>query len=963
MLPILRLRGVHLRLIIALLISAFFSISAHAEPNTLHYRASLYQSGHPLSGEFGTIREMTSWKQFLYVSWSDLDGDFWLDVWNLGQPTAPLFVTSYSFGNIFDDSNALVPAAHLKQPRDLKVLNNHLVLWSEFAVRAYPLYPDGTLGAEHSSTLGGERNPNGIGRLTHAGQFAAAERIMYSDAEVLDLLAGQYPLSVIEELLVQDGVVSLQDPTRPFFIAQSRANGEDVFTTESPLNATFEGDPAILSVNRDQATLTVFRPTAPDHVRDFWLPKLTKLFKPGAFSRSLDDLTHNVVRQLRVRATQKLLFKQIGKKLRLSPKRRLAKVITRKFSNRTVLYSVLTHYGISAEDSLDLAIERVIAHELREQLRVQLARRLYKELPRRWREQFLAIKNVTPAKLRRDLEEAFHGELSRLGIAHYLLHNVIGPLIGNPPAFDLTLGQLIDRITDTPFAEVVDASLATFHATYPISWIETALDFKAPGCFSVPRSARTLLHLALIENGPKLDLSSPALFELLKLVQFYDGNPHFGTYVRELEELIRRLHAAASAELMRVVTGGLSITVDETVKLDALLRERGLVTNPGDALAATLAQVITADLKRRGVDPSATVSATLEAQGVPLRFGGATVADLVRVLNRLRMGRTPALRFLERAGRGNSALLEAHLSAQVQAFTRFSFGDLSGSLTLEAALSRMALSKISPHLIGDSVQALLHTALDGVFTGRSFPGMLGAAIRAGQGDCFAQWELFLDAAALATADSFAFSFLSPLFVAADEALYWSMTNAVKYLANALLSEIADSVIGRYEQSYASWHVRLQPERYEVSLAGLVPSHPTKIDSFTHVDRIALLLRSVGQFGVDPGGSEEVFVVTFDPRSPKATLKSRSLGRWEQIYRVATVEGLLVIGGRIRGASPMSEVVLSVVDLADHELAVSTIGDMDYWRLAHVSGVALLPHSELLAVATEEQQIALVQLRR
>ncbi|MCB0309787.1 MAG: hypothetical protein KDD42_01050, partial [Bdellovibrionales bacterium] len=966
------------------------------------------------SGERGSLREFVGWNNCAYVSFSTLNGDFYLDSWNIADPESPTLVSEISFGNINDDRQALLPVAHLKLPRDLAVFDSHLILWTNNKGQIYPLEQNCEPGPPRDfafdSGLG-----QGMGRLHFGGQMATTDHFA-------NYRRGQQ-------------LINFQDPLNPFL--QTTA----VF--QNPLSGTFDGLPASLKLSADRRVLEVatLRQARSEHMRSFWNNILPDLLHVDSGDKSLQRLLTDLLDDSFVREQQERLIDILASmpdavsrqqmfqvssaklaKLRLNRKRKQNEARSKKQPNKKKIFkkpqkkkkktpkskrraptpvdserdstsnddarddaqendsdrdddaaspeeeipreeaprrgestlslkvlelyqpnqlleTVLSRAGVRANDKLPFALEKAIGSHLSYQVDEVLGQNILTLLMQRWRDRFLALPEGSVSDLSDHLDALLNTKLTSSGLVSYLLHDILGPLIGNPSFMQFTLDQGLDSISDNDLSDVIDQGLALYHTTMPIDRLLSLLGFRRPACFSMPRSARQFLEAIFVDTGPRLNPRNPLFYEMIKLAAYYFGETDFSEVERELDREIRSFHRKLSNEAVSQTLSFFSSAAEGNSSLTQLFEQFGAQYSLRPTVAKLLARAIVSELQEPGLmtilaDPIAelTIGEYLEQYGLyidletlPRGARLATVSDLVDLMEERGLGDLSLVRFFEKAKRADLGILRTALHLPMEQAVTQIFGAQSFDVSLNKAIERLILGRIDPAIMGGLVKSILDATLSQILEEGGLVGVLGTYGLAAQGDCISQWIVAIEIAAAAAQGSLVLEPAGLALEAIDLALNAAYEAAVLFAVKSVFGHFFEEIFQDSDRSYRSWYTSTVMDRNVISLNQITNRSARIVDTAVHRDRVALLQRDVGSIGAIPGDDTTVTLVTFDPRDPVGTLNQRSLGEWQSITSVRFEEDyLLLVGHRLLGPrrTTLTAMVLRYTDPGDQPSLLS-----------------------------------------
>ncbi len=880
------------------------STSAQAESgSTLAYSGDLYRNGRPQTGEFGTVRDFAAWRNYLYVSWADLDGDFWLDTWDLSNISAPEALASTYFGNSNDDAGAFIPVAHLKAPRDMGVVDGHLVLWTALGVNIYPLGSEGNLG--ELVRFAPQDREDGVNRITIRGNYASTQRRRLSDAEVTALLNQSVPLSQIEALLNGIALINLQNPGNPFLSLANQNVGANFLSLASAPIGTLAGVPAlgVLSNDNTQLDLTKFTQKRSEHFSSFWDSKLRKVIRRGSYSMSLEAVSNKIANRKFVKGEIATVLAALKKGVRAKDSLSLKAAVKKRYQGTASLRSALDDFSVERTDSLELMLRKIALSQISQKVSTKASRALLKKLAGRWYETIFALKDITPTRLAGEVTSIMNGELEAQGVSSYLVRRVLAPLVDIPPELLLSLGELIDLITNNQVAAAIDAALDIYHTFFPASGLLTLVGFDVPQCLDIPRNSKDLLELLLINSGPQLDRSELALFELLRLAQYYLGNTDLSGFVAELRRSVRDLHVDLSGEFVSSFVRPFAGVGEFTGKISKAVQGVTVQVDLRSVLADILVQGVVRQLTSKGVDVSVSVESYFDARadaGRGADFDSASIDDLLLALSDLKLSNTTVGTLYARAEKAGANLLISALRSTASELLEQVVGKQAKTVALGDALEALVESQMDPNIFGEFVGNTLGQVLSARQAGTSLPDIIGIAALVNQSDCVSRWRFAIVAAEAASA-VLQLDALTAAFVTVENALVNALDSAIGYVLRSLIQQFVDEVFSERAESYESWYSNIVAATSSVDLAAFGIASTRFGTVAAAGDRVAVILRNGGASLPTPELSEVVQLVRFNPESVAASMETISLGEFSLVNSVLPVgDAFLIVGNAASG---------------------------------------------------------------
>jgi len=885
--------------------------SAFAE-GSFTVAANLYESSRPATGEQGNLRDFAASRNCLFVSWIDLDGDHWLDAWSLSS-SAPQFVEDHPFGNINDDQGALVPIAHLKAPRDLVVTRGRLFFWSLNELWEGSLRDDCSISDLRSTTLSDPRN-NIMNRFSSSGSYGVTRRQFLSDQEFNTLLGQGVPFSELERELTGSALINYQSKGSPFIVGATRPRGAQMLSVGNGSIGSIDEHPAILELSEDLSRLTVkeFKPKRNDHINKMWEGPLGILFNLSSGDKTLNQLINEILTSDLVASHGAEILKGVFKLQGVSLNKRIPDLLVPRFRKTAKIDTLLRTYQITKSMTVKVAVRKIVDRHLDALAIDSIASA---DIAARFSQKFLGTANLPLSDLSTQIAANLDSKLTSDGLQAYLVNTILRPLIDSPEALNLRLGQFLDQIANNPAANIIDGALGSFQGK-----LNLAGGIEGPGCFAIPGSSREFLNLLLVNSGPKLDPNGIALFELLKLANFYlDGND-FSALFASIEGKIKGLHASLSLEATTELFRALNLSADLSKSYSALLEKYFQQTGVRAQLSDVLTEEILAKLSRRGIKGNVKISAVLLQIKKSSKKKTLTVVELQKWMKTKGLGVSlsslatdvgkrfsllPAVQ--SEPDRAEAVIVAAKLRGQIEALIQHIFGSVSLDLTLRQAAISFVNARINPRLMGDFVSQTLGNMLGNMSNGIGLPSVLGKYTLAARGDCISSWRVTIEAAAAAAA-GVGLVDISGAFLQAEGWLSAGVDAAINYFLDGMVRTFVSEIFQSAGGQYHGWHLRLEQTTSNLDLAALAGRTGRLVNVFTYKNQVIAVLREMGASFPDLGGSKLVTAVMI-PSTGIGTPLRLDFDGWLTLSVVQQTGDILFFSGQREGG--LSRSVLAV----------------------------------------------------
>lgn len=953
-----RQKLIFILLFLASLFANFSSPSpSDASPSEVGVLGTLYEGNLHNGQEFGFIQEIASWKEYLYVSWQSTDdGEFHIHVWDLKNPLSPIFVEERRIGSSYEDQG------YLSQPTNLFVRNGTLFFKTSDILVSYSLGSDGSLSDSRTEfDFRDDRNTT-LGSIFFAGSYAGIPRTMLTNNEFLSL-----PYDQGIERLEEYVILNLENQRTPFLVKTSRDVGLDLVSVDDAINGSYKGLPSAMALSDDLSALNVhtFTKNKTSGLGTFWEDKLHHFFKSSNFNKSLAEINNDVVDSLQLRAAFTNIVDQFRRDRGIQAGATVSSVITSGYNGDVLLSAVLSEYGIHPDDKVSLAFEKIVSPLVRDVVAKRAAAQIHSSILLDWSNRvFQFLSRTELRRVMRDLGGDLNQEISDAGgIAPYLVDKILAPMVGNPRALKLRLSTVIDRIVDNPLATVVNSALTLFHRALPTS--ELGLGFlDAPRCFRIPRNARALLERALIETGPRLRENGKALFELLRLARYYSNLNGHSRLEREIEALVRDFHSSIINDFIRTFS-----TIATDIRGGSLadrMNQYAGALNARSVLAESYADALSALIGRRrhgAIDADLSVRDVLEARGLyiederrPVGVNAPTVDSLLELLGTLRLSNKPYHEITQLVIPEGETRLRSSALAVLEQLERDVFGPISRNSRLNTAALSFISQRLDPSIMGNLVEDLVGVIITNMNEEVPLPSFVERAVRFSKGDCIAQWEVALEAAAAASSGA-GLPQVGLSFIAAEELLIYAYEKATQYLLEFLFSRFLEEILGAAVGDYSSWSAGISGSNSSIDLRQYLGGlSPYRAFVFGTSDKIAVIMdgRMNAQSELREDSTLRLLVVS--PSSPNSG-RVYEMGSWEEVQTVVHDQGLIAIQGNKEDSLSPAVLFVDFVKSPSRTYTISGDGAEGLYvlnELEHLNG------GDLVALRLQSGGVSLVK---
>lgn len=902
--------------IIATLQASFLLIVAGTTPS-FGESFSLFSSSHPVTGKSGSLLSATTIQSCLVTSFRALDGEQRLDFFSLG-PNGATHVDTRAFGNLLEDQTNLIPDANLRAPRDLGVINGAVIWWSNFKVSSATLRSDCRINK--SSSFDFKNSLNSVFNRGEVSAQFASRRTVLSDSEVIKLILEGASNDEVSERQYKSGLFDFTNPEQPFLSGSGPQLGVLGDGTLERTILTVDGNSTIVSLrNKENLSLSTFTPSTKDpHVNAFYATRVPEIFNPGNLNRSLGDLRAEILSEQFLQSIlDDVVLPYAFEVANVSAAGDLGAALQKLAPGNLKMQRLLTRFGLNDRSTIRSAVNAVVTDYLKNSNLAEADTRLNAEIASRIGERFYVTPSLPLSAISSKVRAAMQGELTAQGLEAYTVNTILAPLADDLPVLKTTFGKLLDKITENAAGSAVDSALGALDSALPDEAFLN-LFLTGPSCLNIPNSSRQFIDLTLVKSGPKVNPDGLALFELLKLVDYYFENDDFDRLRSELTVRLNQLHADIADEIAAELTRGINFQGGLDLSVSSLIATRIPFRAQLDfSLQQHITEQILVHLESRGIRRDAKLRPTLlkAARGrTPGRRNGskATQQSDKELLRRLTFGKFlkfitprnpgPSLQSLLKKTLPPSLISAASLEVGVDEIFDDLFGNLPLSTSLGSAAQNFLRVRIDPNLLGTFVDETIGHALATMSANNGgIPIAVRKAWRASHGDCLAQWQVAFDIAAAASTTA-QLPAVAAEFVAAEQLLGTALDESIKFVTQQTLSSFLDGVFRRAEGSYPRWHLGLQLKENAFKLSQLSGVTTRLADLAAHKDKLLILQRNNGASLPDSNVDSNVVATVFGLDGSKEVT---SLGSWSTLSISKGDDGLFVL----HGDRPQSSTIL------------------------------------------------------
>ncbi|XOV71701.1 MAG: hypothetical protein ACFHW5_00555 [Verrucomicrobiota bacterium] len=903
----------------------------------------------------GSIVYAVSNGRYVHVALRSLGGEERIDTWDLSDPSHPVFEHSLHFGNILEDGVRFTPMTMVVVPGGLLVQTSEgwhryrHVPGEGFTDPVNITVPGTGLGADNSQLHMAGRYGSFLQQIRSVGEMGNADSLL---GEVL---------------------VDFSDADDPFLHWSPTVPGQ---TFDHPINAQWNGMPGSLWYDpmEQEASFQIAKPELERHLDSFWNPRLGQVFHRASMNQSLGYLIDATLERIPLESLQAELLQHVIRNMHSPDVTMTARILMEEAAGRR-LVDVLRDRGISLDDPLGLALEKLVIAQLSTDLETEMSTMLFEPVMQEWLKTIFLVGDSieSAADLRNQIGNVLNTAMDQSGLAQYIALELLGPLFGDPAFLNWTLNDLIVAIERSDVGTSLNIMLRTADGFGAVSGLLDLIDDglglleellgveipSLPACARFPTTTRALMELALFSwndpaNGLSLDRDGLAWMELMKFYQYLQGNHDFDSFLASLDEAFRSWHQAYAGEIVQQFAPWMNGDMNWDLSLSEWSR---LAAAEIPVRKLTAQWMVNGFLKRIDVDQTLSLNAPLrkafETWDLSVDQLGLPEATIDQLNAKLQLHGAEEWNLRELVASVPQEIPlsdwkgDVFQSLRAQMFAQF------GVSNPDLPLRRMLEHFLTQHANFDG---LLGRSLDDAFgdflRDVSLVGQwLHTFDRAGQGDCIAQWQVALKAIA---ASSIAVDG-GAAAAAMDAALTAAYEGAVDWALQSLLGLWAEEVIGSFGGEHRkSLATRWSRETWTFDLHSMVSvenAATTTVGGGVGRDRVAFVLEH--RFENDWFGPRSVELLTFHPANPADTLQRWDLGQWTRVENVIYTEDILWIAGThygpVDGRFPNDHAMAIRLDTAE-PLGIRYAGS-EHILFAAAEKVVTARHGSVLAVIT------------
>ena len=855
-----------------------------------------------------TIEEVKNWRNFLYLAVRYRNGDQKLEIWNIRNPSKPVFIQSLNYGNLMQ-----TPQDHWRFP-SVNVFDDAIVVRSNFSEVMYHHNPAGEFIQDgvndFAAGAAGLLNNEESIKMSSSGSFGTYFGCLFNPGEVPP--AEEYGYRVL----------NFMNPRKPFITTTVNPATilDSIPSFEGHLNSLLGNKPGVLSVLDTKVCLSTRKVKAQSFIQTFWKKHFQQIFNEKSLSVSVRDQIETIVKEPSYTHALKQSLDEFFVDLNIDPTRTVEQAILAGHDPKESLTTLLAEYQIDWNDPARLAIRKIISSYLTSNLDKSISKKVFSPVLDRWMKSLFSVPFTSKEELEAYVTNIFDGEITPSSVARYVLENYLAPHTDAPDWLFWDMNRLLDEIEKTPLIEALDTTIEGANTLGTATLIDAAFalippaqEFYLPDNF--PRSSRDVLEYIFFEHGAKLQRNGLAFMELLKFYQYFQKDSSYLEYEKKLSEALKKLQSEfinAFAETVQPFMASLSSAGNLAERMETFSE----AIPCRDILTDAIVDAVCTRLEAKGINTRQTIHQVLISKKLYLDYmdasgiganGLAAVDTLVRVLNQDLQEAQTSVKALWEEGAGYTENLEQATRDALANTIEESWGHIDLDQPMSNALEEFLGNHIDYYwTFGTQMDSLFKDFIFSSLT--EYPGFIdivSSIQRAIDGDLMARWEMTFKIAKEAAALS-----LNPVTLGLAvqfEAMEKSMNTAYKQATTAavktMLQDVAMILLRDMFGNFSAWGTATEEENYSVDFKSLTQLNAVRTGVFQAGSRIGLLPREEWDY-LHP---RKMSVVLFNPADPVGTKMETVLPYgWGSVDYVHFLDSIVLIAGsRYEGAYPIS----------------------------------------------------------
>ncbi len=897
------------------------------------------------------VESVKSWGSYLYITGRYVNGDQKLEVWDVRNPANPVMVQSLDYGNLDDN-----PQNHYEFPY-VNVFDDVVIIRSNLLDYIYHPDESGQLVLESINDFGSEvgeiLNQEMSFRMSSAASYGTYHGRLFD------------PYEVEPEEEYGYLILNFTNPRRPF--VATLVNTKDVvYLTDqfvNHLNGALGNNPAVIWVTDDNMIRLAARKIKSDsHIDVFWEPRITRIFNEQSIQRSIRGQIEEVIDNHSINARLSEAIDGFFEGLELASEVTVRENILNHYEPVVKLVDLLNEYDIDGEDSLRLAIKKIISEHLVLAIEKELSHTLYSHLFNDWMDSLFQIPtNVSRNGFEDSISTILNDGLSAETVGRFLLDNYVAPLAEEDENLEWmfwTMDELVDEVVNSDAGQAVSVIIGTAHETVTLGgllelalgFIPEAEQFLLPAGF--PEDCRDVLECAFYEHGAGLNPDGLAFIELMKYSQYFNGNDDYLDYELQFSDALQQLqteYAGALTETIEPFMAAQSFVGDIQERIGSFSTEIPCQ----EEISLAITDAIAARLEANGIDVDRSIHDVfldyqlyLEQLDTPnLSLDELSqVEDLVNVLeNDLNEGQT-RIQELWNEGKQYSQHIETAYRRALTQAVHEAWGNIDIDRTIHSGLRDFLGNHIDARwTFGENMDELINDFVFSCLT--DYPGFLDhleLIERAADGDVLARWQITFKTAKEAAALAEPTQTLSTIFESIELSVEEAFQQGLAGTARSLLYQYAMTILEDMYGNHSGWVSRTDQISFSFNIDDFTSLDPIRSEAFVWENQIILVTREEWDF-INP---RQVAMTVFDPYNPDTSKMEAVLGgHWHNVDYVHSYKGTVMLGGS-KTIDSFITPVATFLSLDDDQVTSHTIQD---YRLASSEGMLKVNHGAHLVL--------------
>ncbi len=933
-----------------------------SQANPLQIAGSIYTDAETSPN----IDSVKSWGSYLYVTCRYVNGDQKLEIWNVRDPKNPVMTDSLDYGNLETD-----PLNHWKFPY-VNVFDDVIVVRSNF--RDYEYY----------------HNPTG--EFIRGGQYdfaATVGEILNEEESLIMSSAASYgtyfgrlfdPYDVVPEEEYGYVILNFTNPQKPFISSLiPPVDKEEIMQSFSGhLDGELNNNPASISVLNNIVNISSRKVKSDKFLDIFWEPYLLQIFNYEVLNRSIRSQIEQIIQQPALGERFADTVDRFFEDLELEISTTIEEAILLKYEQNIQLQQILDEYHINRNDSVIVAIQKIVDHHLRMELEKELSVALLAPALHTWTDDLFQIpETTTKNEMHQTIAALFNQGISKNSVARYILDKYVRPYADIPDWMTWSMQQLVDAVVTSDGGAAVSGAIGLAHDVVTFGdFLEDLLDLipdrYVPDEF--PEDCREFLEMALFEEGVGLNRGGLAFLEMLKLYQYFNGNPNYLKYEEELSQSVMQLqdeYAGALVDTIEPFMSSLSLAGTLQERMNSFSAEISVRS----AITLAVSDAILDRLQAAGIDVEASVNEVLFDHQLYLDINFeldirqedlASVGDFLRVLQTDIQEAQTQIHQLWDEGKSHLEYMENAGRLALTRTLREAWGEIDLDQSMHSALREYLGNHIdSRWTFGFHMDELFEKFVNSCMT--DYPGFIDLISAENRIDTIAKWQYAFQLGAAAAASS-----LNLPMAAVCESLAITMEEtyqqAMKFTMRMLLQEFASILANEMYGSFSDWSTATEAVHYSFDVGNLTSLDSVRNEAFVWENRVGIVAREEWDY-LHP---RRMNMILFDPASVDETKQEIRLGDWGTVDYVHAHEGIMVIGGSyyedVKKPEPRTVALIMALDderiiqhkIFDYKLA-SSFGLTSANHGSHIvlygsGGIFLLPHPSIGFTTKENDTI-------